>query len=175
MTLQTIVFVLGITVVATAQPPASDLSRQSGVAATADWPQWQGPDRTGLSKETGLLQQWPASGPPLAWSVSGLGAGYGSLAVKGDRIFVQAMHAAERTSTVASLNRANGQVVWRKSIGRSGYNDRGPGPRGTPTLDGDRLYVLTENGDLACLSASNGTTVWQRNILADFGGRQISW
>ena len=71
MKLLTIVCVLGITVVATAQPPAFD------------WPQWHGPDRTGLSKETGLLQQWPASGPPVTWSVSGLGAGYGSLAVKG--------------------------------------------------------------------------------------------
>jgi outer membrane protein assembly factor BamB len=163
MKLLTIVCVLGIALVATAQPPAFD------------WPQWQGPDRTGLSKETGLLQQWPASGPPLAWSISGLGAGYGSLAVKGDRIFVQALQAAERASTVSSLNRADGKLVWRTSIGRSGYNDRGPGPRGTPTLDGDRLYVLTENGDLACLTTSNGGVLWQRNILVDFGGRQIPW
>jgi outer membrane protein assembly factor BamB len=163
MKLLTLVCVLGITVVATAQPPAFD------------WPQWHGPDRTGLSKETGLLQHWPASGPPVAWSVSGLGAGYGSLAVKGDRIFVQALHAAERTSTVSSLNRADGKLVWRKSIGRSGYNDRGPGPRGTPTLDGDRLYALTENGDLACLAAADGAIRWQRNILADFSGRQIPW
>ncbi len=175
MKLLTIVCVLGITVVATAQPPALDLSRQSAGGATADWPQWQGPDRTGLSKETGLLQQWPAPGPPVAWSISGLGAGYGSLAVKGDRIFVQALQAAERASTVSSLNRADGKVVWRKSIGRSGYNDRGPGPRGTPTLDGDRLYALTENGDLACLAAADGTVKWQRNILADFSGRQIPW
>src|SRR5439155_3799926 len=88
MKLLTIVCVLGITVVATAQAPAfdlsrqsaggatADLSRQSAGGATADWPQWQGPDRTGLSKETGLLQQWPASGPPAVWSISGLGAGY---------------------------------------------------------------------------------------------------
>src|SRR5258707_13305262 len=93
MKLLTIVCVLGIPVVATAQPPGLDVSRQSAGGATADWPQWQGPDRTGLSKETGLLQQWPAPGPPVAWSISGLGAGYGSLAVKGDRIFVQALQA----------------------------------------------------------------------------------
>ena len=165
---------LGFTLVAAAQPPV-DLSRQSAGGATADWPQWQGPDRTGLSKETGLLQQWPPSGPPAVWSISGLGAGYGSVAVKGDRIFVQALHAAERTSTVASLNRADGKVVWRRSIGRSSYNDRGPGPRGTPTIDDDRLYILTESGDLACLAIADGTIKWQRNILADFGGRQIPW
>jgi outer membrane protein assembly factor BamB len=109
------------------------------------------------------------------WSISGLGAGYGSVAVKGDRMFVQALHAAERTSTVASLNRADGKVVWRRSIGRSSYNDRGPGPRGTPTIDDDRLYVLTESGDLACIAIADGTIKWQRNILADFGGRQIPW
>jgi outer membrane protein assembly factor BamB len=120
--------------------------------AAFDWPQWQGPDRTGLS---------------------GLGTGYGSLAVKGDRIFVQALNGSG--SSVSSLNRGDGKVVWTKSLGRGGRNDRGPGPRGTPTIDGDRLYVLTENGDLACLNASNGTAVWQRNILADFGGRQLSW
>ena len=58
------------------------------VHAGADWPQWQGPDRDNRSKETGLLKEWPPAGPPLAWSVSGLGAGYGAIAVKGDRIFV---------------------------------------------------------------------------------------
>ena len=175
MRLLTIVFVVGFTLVVAAQPPSFDLSRQSAGGATADWPQWQGPDRTGLSKETGLLQQWPPSGPPAVWSISGLGAGYGSVAVKGDRLFVQAMSAAERTSTVASLNRADGKVVWRRSVGRSSYNDRGPGPRGTPTIDDDRLYVLTESGDLACLAIADGTIKWQRNILADFGGRQIPW
>src|SRR5712692_6986470 len=54
-----------------------------------DWPQWQGPDRTGISTETGLLKTWPASGPPVVWSISNLGEGYGSLAIAGDRIFVQ--------------------------------------------------------------------------------------
>src|SRR5215208_4604674 len=143
--------------------------------AAFDWPQWQGPDRTGVSKETGLLQQWPAAGPPLLWSVSGLGAGYGSLAVRGDRMFLQSANAGERASVVSALNRADGKVVWTRSVGRLVSNDRGPGPRGTPTLDDDRLYVLTENGDLACFIASNGDRCWQRNILADFGGRQIQW
>ena len=75
MKLLTIVSVLGFTV--GAAQPSADLSRQSAGGATADWPQWQGPDRNGLSKETGLLQQWPPAGPPAVWSISGLGAGYG--------------------------------------------------------------------------------------------------
>jgi outer membrane protein assembly factor BamB len=75
---------------------------------------------------------------------------------------------------VIALNRADGKEVWSKALGSFETNDRGPGPRGTPTVDGDRLYVLTENGDLACLG-TDGTAVWQRNILNDFGGRQLRW
>jgi outer membrane protein assembly factor BamB len=156
------VFAVAMAAVVAAQAPV-----------VTDWPQWRGPDRTGLSKETGLLKQWPASGPPRAWAISNLGAGYGSVAIKGDRIFVQSL--IGRQSTVASLNRADGKLVWSKALGSGGNNDRGPGPRGTPTVDNDRLYVLTENGDLACLRALDGSTLWQRNILKDFGGSNIDW
>ena len=138
----------------------------------ADWPQWQGPDRTRVSQETGLLKQWPPAGPPVAWTATGLGSGYGSVAVAGDRVFVQS--ARGRNSVVIALNRADGKEVWSKALGASQSDDRGPGPRGTPTVDGDRLYVLSENGDLACLK-TDGTAVWQRNILRDFGGRQLPW
>ena len=139
-----------------------------------DWPQWQGPDRTNLSKETGLLSQWAASGPSRVWSVASLGAGYGSVAVAGDRIFVQGANGS-RQSVVYVLSRADGKGLWSKAIGGSANNDQGPGPRGTPTVDGDRVYVLTENGDLACLKVQDGTAVWQRNILRDFRGRNINW
>jgi outer membrane protein assembly factor BamB len=138
----------------------------------ADWPQWQGPERTRISKETGLLKQWPASGPAVVWTATGLGHGYGSMAVAGERVFVQGTRRGN--SIVVALNRADGKEVWSKALGRSVDDDRGPGPRGTPTVDGDRLYVLTENGDLACLK-TDGTEVWQRNILKDFGGRQLRW
>jgi outer membrane protein assembly factor BamB len=142
-------------------------------STNTDWPQWRGPDRTGKSKETGLLKQWPAGGPTQLWRVTNLGAGYGSLSIKGDRIFVQML--IGRQSVVASLNRSNGQIVWSKALGPGGNNDRGPGPRGTPTLDGDRLYALSESGDLGCLRITDGTVIWQRNILQDFRGRNIQW
>jgi outer membrane protein assembly factor BamB len=169
----TLVCAFGISAMVAAREGGSPAAAQAGGAAAFDWPQWHGPDRTGASKETGLLQQWPPTGPAIVWSVSGLGAGYGSLAVKGDHIYLQALNRGG--STVASLSRGDGKVEWSRAIGRGGSNDRGPGPRGTPTVDGDRLYVLTENGDLACLNAANGSPIWQRNILSDFGGRQIPW
>lgn len=150
---------------------AAALLTVAGIQA-ADWPQWKGPDRTGLSKETGLLKQWPANGPAVVWSAGGLGQGYGSMAVAGDRVFVQGTRSGN--SVVVALNRADGKEVWSKALGRVGDDDRGPGPRGTPTVDGDRVYVLSENGDLACLR-TNGAEVWKRNILADFSGRQLNW
>jgi len=156
-----LLFVLGTAGTTTTQSPVGD------------WPQWQGPDRNGLSKETGLLKQWPSGGPPQRWSIGGLGAGYGSIAVKGDQIFVQG--ARERQSIVNVFDRATGKGLWSKALGAAGTNDRGPGPRGTPTVDGDRMYVLTENGQLACLRVRDGTEVWQRNILREFNGRQIPW
>ena len=144
-----------------------------GQAAPADWPQWRGPSRSGISSETGLLRQWAAAGPPRVWSASNLGAGFGSIAVRGERIFVQGMRNFQ--STVSALNHADGKLVWVRNIGTAVDNDRGPGPRSTPTVDGDRVYVLTENGDLAALRVQDGGVLWQRNILKDFGGRNIPW
>jgi outer membrane protein assembly factor BamB len=138
----------------------------------ADWPQWQGPDRTGISKETGLLKQWPSNGPAVVWSAGGLGNGYGSMAVAGERVFVQGTRSGN--SIVVALNRADGKEVWSKALGRAGEDSRGSGPRGTPTVDGDRVYVLSENGDLICVK-TDGSEVWKRNILADFSGRQLNW
>jgi len=141
-------------------------------ASAADWPQWQGPDRTRMSKETGLLKEWPAAGPPIVWTATGLGSGYGSMAIAGDRVYLQA--AVGRNSGVIALNRADGKALWAKAVGPTLGNNQGGGPRGTPTIDGDRLYVLTENGDLACLGL-DGATLWRRNILQEFRGRQLQW
>jgi outer membrane protein assembly factor BamB len=147
-----------------------------GVAVhAADWPQWQGPDRTRISKETGLLKEWPTGGPRVIWTANNLGTGYGSMAVVGDRVFLQGARGAN--SVVIALNRADGKEVWAKTLGPIETRMRTPmgaGPRGTPTVDGDRLYVLTENGDLACLK-TDGSAVWQLNILKEFGGSQLQW
>jgi outer membrane protein assembly factor BamB len=145
----------------------------TGQSASTDWPQWRGPDRNGLSKETGLLPQWPRSGPPVVWSAAMLGAGYGSIAVQRDRVYVQGMR--NRQSVVSTLNRADGKLMWVRILGPAGENDRGPGPRSTPTIDGDRVYALSETGDLACLRAADGTVIWQRNILKEFKGENPYW
>ena len=142
-------------------------------ATSTDWPQWRGLERNGVSRETGLLREWPRTGPTVVWSASQLGEGYGSVAVAGSRVFVQGMK--NRQSVVTSLDRASGNPVWSVANGTAQENDRGSGPRSTPTVDGDRVYVLTENGDLVCLLVADGKVVWRRNILRDFSGRNINW
>src|SRR5262252_1911786 len=99
----------------------------------SDWPQWRGPERNGLSKDTGLLKQWPSSGPQRVWSISNLGEGYGSLAIKGDRVFVQGSRGG--ASVVFCLNRADGKTVWTAALGAKLNKDVGNGPRSTPTVD----------------------------------------
>jgi outer membrane protein assembly factor BamB len=139
----------------------------------ADWPQWRGPERNGVSKDTGLLKQWSSQGPRQSWSISSLGEGFGSIAIKGDRIFVQGTRG--RASAVFCLNRADGQTVWSAALGTKLDNGVGNGPRSTPTVDNDRVYALTENGDLACLNAHNGSPIWRKNILKEFGGNNLGW
>ena len=97
------------------------------------------------------------------------------MAIAGDRVYLQGARGEE--SVVIALNRADGKEVWAKVLGPAETRmrtERGAGPRGTPTVDGDRLYVLTENGDLTSLK-TDGAVVWRRNILKDFGGAQLQW
>lgn len=147
---------------ASAQPPAP-----------AEWSQWRGPNRDGISPETGLLQEWPKAGPPLAWRAAGLGNGYSSFSVSGGRLYTLGARAG--VEYVIALDRATGKKAWETQNGRRFENDRGDGPRSTPTVDGDRLYVLGGSGDLTCLEAATGRKIWSVNIVDKFGGVNPYW
>ena len=142
-------------------------------APNGEWPQWRGPQRNGLSADKGLLKQWPAAGPSKVWSISNLGDGYGSLAIVGDNIYVQGTKGS--ASTLFCLNRADGKTIWTAALGPKVDEGRGNGPRSTPTVDGDRVYALTENGDLACLKTQDASRLWSKNILKEFGGSNPGW
>ena len=146
---------------------------QNGTAAGANWPQWRGPNRDGISKETGLLKQWPAEGPPLVWKASGAGRGYSSFSVANGRLYTMGLR-GDREFVVA-FDVATGKEAWSTPHGSAFRNDRGDGPRGTPTIDGDRLYALGGSGDLSCLEARTGKIVWSKNVLREFGGSNIQW
>ena len=138
-----------------------------------EWPQWRGPNRDGISKETGLLKQWPTGGPPLVWTAKGAGTGYSSLAVTGGRIFTMGVR-GEREYIIA-FDVATGKEVWATANGGAYRDSRGDGPRGTPTIDGAQLYALGGNGDLSCLETSSGRVVWTMNVLKKFGGSNTKW
>lgn len=146
---------------------------RSFAAAMNDWPQWRGPNRDGLSTETGLLRQWPGDGPQLLWSAAGLGKGYGSMAISGDRIYLQG--STGNQSHVHCLSRDGGKLIWKAPMGPMGDNDRGDGARGTPTVAGDLLYALSEEGLLACLKTADGSPVWRKQILKDYKAENPHW
>ena len=141
--------------------------------AANDWPQWRGPNRDGRSAETGLVKDWPAGGPPLAWSATGAGEGYSSFSVAEGRLYT--LGARGDTEYVIAFDAASGKRLWEAENGRRFENDRGSGPRATPTFDGDRLFAFGASGDLSALDAASGKRLWHVNVLSKFRGSNISW
>jgi len=142
----------------------------------SDWPQWQGPDRTAHSKETGLLKEWPKDGPPLAWKVKSLGGGDSTPSVASGRIYGMA-HRGE-DEVVWALSEKDGKELWAVRLGpayTTSWHQSKEGPSATPTVDGDRLYVMGLAGNVACLRVADGQMLWQRHLMADFGGRMPMW
>jgi outer membrane protein assembly factor BamB len=158
--LLTVVFVLFLITETTAQ-------------TTANWPQWRGPNRDGISKETGLLKQWPENGPPLVWKTSGAGNGYSTMSFSQGRMFTMGLRGDKEF--IIAFDVATGKEVWATPHGSAFQNDRGNGPRGTPTIDGDRLYALGGAGDLSALDVKTGKLIWTKNVLKDFGASNITW
>src|SRR5687768_6249516 len=91
----------------------------SFIVAAADWPQWRGPNRDGVSKETGLLQKWPDGGPKLLWQSTDLGQGYGSPSIIGERLYVLGSQGMD-DEFVQCLNVSDGKQVWKTRIGAVG-------------------------------------------------------
>ena len=149
------------------------LSASVSNQSPTDWPQWRGPNRDGRSAETGLLAQWPSQGPPLAWKAGGAGTGYSSMSTAGGKLFTVGSRGG--TEYVHAFDLATGKKLWEAANGTEFSNDRGNGPRGTPTIDGNRLYVLGASGDLTCLETAAGKRVWSVNVLREFGGSNPRW
>lgn len=141
-------------------------------AHAADWPQWRGPDRTGISKETGLNTDWKTNPPKLLWMVDGMGSGYAGVSIAGDRIFTTGN--TGQGQAVVALNKADGKILWRTPLTDSDPRHGYDGSRCTPSIDGDRLYVVTSNGQIACLKVADGSVVWKKDFKKEWGGRMMS-
>jgi hypothetical protein len=140
-------------------------------ALAADWPQWRGPNRDDISKDTGLLQSWPKDGPKLLWTLTDAGIGYSGPAVVGDRLYT--MGADGSKSFLFAVDVAKGEKVWSVEIGPMFRNGYGDGPRGTPTVDGDHVYGIDGTGELICAD-TGGKKVWQISLRKDLGGDMMS-
>jgi outer membrane protein assembly factor BamB len=142
-----------------------------------DWPQWRGPNRDGISRETGLLKEWPKDGPKLLWQQKNIGNGYSTPAVVGDRIYLLS-NAGLENEFVQALSIKDGSRVWSTRIGNVGnpkQDPNFPAARSTPTVVGDTLYALGSDGDLVCLETARGKERWRKNLRADFGGKPGEW
>lgn len=138
-----------------------------------DWPQWRGPDRSNISREVGLLRAWSTNGPPLRWTLRGLGEGIAAVAVDRGRAYTLGYR--EESENLYAIDADTGEPVWTTSIGLRRDQPgvalealmRWLSPR-VPTVDGDRLYAISAAGVLTCVEAANGSTLWRRDYTTDF-------
>jgi outer membrane protein assembly factor BamB len=149
------------------------LSALPVAAVEPDWPQFRGPKRDGHSPDKGLLKSWPPDGPRLAWKAEGVGEGYSSVAVVGDKVVT--MGDLDDACYVFAVNREDGRKLWRAKVGKPGGGSGYPGPRCTPTVDGDRVYAIGQHGDFVCVGLSNGKEHWRINFAKDFKGSSGTW
>jgi outer membrane protein assembly factor BamB len=143
----------------------------------ADWPTFRGSDRTAVATDTNLLTEWPETGPPLLWEATGCGRGYASPTIVGDRIYLLGdglSTAPDTDEYLACFDRESGRQLWVTKTGPA-WNEGQPtwqSSRSTPTVDGDRVYVITPHGQLVCCTTSNGQERFRIDLKVVFGGKK---
>lgn len=146
------------------------------LAWDGNWPTFRGPDRTGVASDTGLLQSWPEGGPKLLWESSGVGRGYSTVAISDGKIYTMgdSLSAAENADEyLICLSESDGNELWKSPTGPAWNSgkDSWQSSRSTPTVDGDRVFVLTAHGALICFDTGGGE-LWRRSLKDDFSGKK---
>lgn len=142
------------------------------VAQTETWPRFRGGSNTDHSPDSGLLKSWPQDGPKRLWLFEDAGEGYSGFSVLGDRLFT--MGTSGSNTVILCLNVKTGEKVWSAKVGKVLENKWGGGPRSTPTIDGEFLYVIGGKGNVLCVRHKNGKKVWSRK-MSNFGGQVPNW
>ena len=142
-------------------------------AGAADWPQWRGPDGDGIVKAKGFPDAWPAEGLKVIWE-AGAGTGYSSPIVHEGVLYL--LHHKGADDVLTAMDPATGQPIWLESWPVK-FNDGGyPGPRATPTIDGEFIYTYSGNGDLICRRLTNGREIWKINAISEAGSTgNLGW
>jgi outer membrane protein assembly factor BamB len=143
-----------------------------------DWPQFRGPDRTGVSKETGLLKAWPKGGLKPAWTFRTAGLGFSSVAVVKGVVYTLGTDTDLKNDIIIAIDEKTGNELWTATIAplyTFPQNIWGDGPRSTPTIDGNYLYALGGYGDLVCVDTANkGKEVWRTHLAKNLNGEMMS-
>ena len=154
--------------------PASTTANATLASDTSvDWSQWRGANRDGISTESGLRETWPSQGPPLTWNITGLGEGYSTPSASGGEVFVLGARGNEEFMHCLSLS--DGSIRWSAKMGQKSGGGGYPGPRGTPTIDGQWVYAVGSDGTLVCVDRTSGSPKWRKNLKQDFAGKHGVW
>lgn len=162
----------------------------TGTAAAEDWPQWLGPKRDGVWRETGLVEKFPKGGPKQLWKTE-VGVGYAGPAVAGGKVFVLDLVPAEKAKLpdsgfakgarvpgkerVQCLDAATGKRLWATDYPVDYAISYAAGPRCTPTVDGDTVYTLGAMGDLKAAAVADGKVAWAKNFMKDYDAGLPVW
>jgi outer membrane protein assembly factor BamB len=138
----------------------------------AEWPQFLGPHRNGLSNERNLLESWPAGGPKELWRAKG-GVGMSGLAISRGRLLTLVQ--TEGQQRIVALDAQTGQPLWQTAIAPAYANPMGDGPRATPAIAGQRAFAFSGEGVLACVSFSDGRLQWSHNLFEELGGKPADY
>lgn len=157
--------------------------------AAEDWPQWLGPQRDAVWRETGIVERFSPDGPPVLWRTP-IGAGYSGPAVAGGRVYVMDRQLAPGVGNpdnpftkalvpgqerVVCLDQATGQVLWTHEYDAPYTISYAAGPRTTPTVADGKVFTLGAEGDLYCLDAVTGEVIWSRDFERDYGAKTPEW
>lgn len=143
----------------------------SGNGITADWPQYLGPNRNGISTESGLLNEWPESGPTLDWTFSDAGVGFSSMTIANGRLYTCGARGEQEFLICVDLK--TGKEIWSAPIGELfnfDGNQWGAGPRSTPSVSDGKVVALGGGGQLICFDAESGKPIWKQHMMQDLGG-----
>ncbi|MFQ5651108.1 MAG: PQQ-binding-like beta-propeller repeat protein [bacterium] len=141
-------------------------------ATASDWPQWRGPNRDGISSQTGILTSWPETGLEILWRARS-GDGYSGISVVDGRLYT--MYGIEADEFIVCLDAKQGKEQWRYRLDSKFTNQFGHGPRSTPSIDGGLVYGLGAKGKLVALDAGTGAVVWKHDLRKEYGGRIPTW
>jgi hypothetical protein len=141
----------------------------AGIAASSpaelDWPQWRGPRRDAVSRETGLVDDWGEQGPKILWRIDA-GAGFSSVSVSQGKLYT--LWDEGETQLLVCLDAATGRELWRRELGPPFRHHYGDGPRVTPLVEDGLVYAIGTGGRLLAADQHTGETAWQRDLVTDF-------